>query len=69
MNITDLTDPKFLGWIDKVHGGRIEPDPQDFDHSADARLLHQQAEQYRLAQARKLMRLYKEWNASFAKWQ
>jgi hypothetical protein len=60
----ELENPEFLAWLAKrVPSMPIEPDPEDFDKSASLITMQQQAEQYRLAQARKLIRLYAEWEA------
>lgn len=60
----DLEDPAFLKFLEgKSPGGPIEPEWQDFDATANPRTEAEQAEQYRLAQARRLIRLYQEWKA------
>jgi hypothetical protein len=68
MTVKDLVNPEFLAWLDRVKGGPgpIRPDKQDYDPSADPESMTdaQAAQQYRLACARKLMRLWEEWKAS-----
>jgi hypothetical protein len=60
----DLEDPDFLRHVEERSGGeKIEPDPQDFDMNAPVRTNAEAAEQYRLAQASKLIRLWREWRA------
>jgi hypothetical protein len=58
----DLEDPDFFCWVRSQSGGGTgEPDPEDYDQPAAAET---EAEIYRLAQARKLMRLWGQWKAS-----
>jgi hypothetical protein len=60
--IEDLHDPAFLAYLKEELGGApIKPDSQDYDPSAMPTTAAQKAEQHRLAQAQKLIRLYREW--------
>ena len=62
--VKDLADPVFLAWLKQVSPMPAEPDPQDLDPAARAANDEQRAHQWRLAQARKLARLWKKWQAS-----
>jgi hypothetical protein len=63
-SIRDLENPAFLEYL-RQQGivGRINPDSEDFDWSAPAQTNKERAEQYRLAQARRLIRMYRDWKA------
>jgi hypothetical protein len=62
--LDDLADPRFLEWLASRIGGKpIQPDRQDHDLNAHAVTDEEGANQYRLARARKLLRLWKEWKA------
>jgi hypothetical protein len=61
----DLEDPEFLRFVKgRFPGGKVVPDDEDWDPDAIARTDEEAAHQYRLAQARKLMRMYAGWKAS-----
>jgi hypothetical protein len=62
-NIKALEDPAFLEHLKSQTGGIIRPDPEDIDRSVPAGTIEEQAEQYRLAQTRKMLRLYLAWKA------
>jgi hypothetical protein len=62
--VDDLTDPDFLKWVTQHHGSPVEPDGPNFDRAAQPRTEKEQGHQYRLAQARKLMRLWGDWKAT-----
>jgi hypothetical protein len=65
MEMKDLEDPAFLKFVgERFPGGRVEPDDEDYDPDAIARTDEEAAHQYRLARARKLMRMYAGWKAS-----
>ena len=64
MTLDDLQDPAFLEYVRKLSGGKpITPDPKDFDQTVSTHTPKEQAEQYRKAQAKKLMRLCEQWRA------
>jgi hypothetical protein len=56
-----LTNPLFVAHIKRNHPFPFKPDDMDFDGSVTATTDEERREQYRLAQARKLMRLYRAW--------
>jgi hypothetical protein len=62
-NVKQLEDPEFLQWVRQHHGQPIKPNYQDFDPTATYETDEDVAHQYRLSQARKLIRLYDEWKA------
>jgi hypothetical protein len=62
-NVEDLHDPDFLAYLKKRAGFPIKPDAQDVDWLISAETEAEQAHQYRLAQARKMLRVYGEWKA------
>ena len=58
-----LNDPAFHAYLQVLWPqGIIEPDEADFDFGAPAPEA-EMAHQYRMAQARKLVRLYRGWKA------
>jgi hypothetical protein len=62
--LKDIENPRFLAWIEAREGRfPIQPDPQDLDESVVAETEEEQAHQWRLAQARKMLRLYRVWKA------
>ena len=61
--IPTLSDPKFLDYLVKTFPKGIVPDKTDFDSEAWEAMEAEQAEKYRLAQARRLLRLFDEWKA------
>jgi len=63
-NIEGLQEPAFLRYIDQQVAAPIEPDDEDLDKSANPTTVKEQANEYRLAQARKLLRLYRQWKAT-----
>ena len=58
-----LIDPAFLQWVVDNHGAPLRPDVQDCDPSAPAHTEEEAVAQYRLGQARKLIRLFHVWKA------
>jgi hypothetical protein len=58
-----LDDPAFLEYLKSQTGGIIRPDPEDIDRSM-ATTAEQSAEHHRLAQMRKVERLYRGWKAN-----
>jgi hypothetical protein len=62
-SIKDLENPAFLKYVKFRAGQPVKPDHEDFDKTVSAHTVAERAEQYRLAQARKLLRLYREWKA------
>jgi hypothetical protein len=53
-----MHDPRFMAYVKEQAGLPVRPDPEDYDRSVAAETEAEQAYQYRLAQARKLLRLY-----------
>src|SRR5207237_5460600 len=65
MNTSDpdpsqLNDPAFLAWLHQLPQP-VRPDGRDYDLAAEAVTVEELANQYRHAQARKLLRLYRQW--------
>jgi hypothetical protein len=50
-------------YVKEQTGLPVRPDPEDHDRSVAAEPEAEQAHQYRLAQARKLLRLYRRWQS------
>ena len=62
IRVSDLEDPAFLAWLDKVEGMEpISPDECDIDPDARITTLAEMAHEYSEAQVRKLLRLYLQW--------
>lgn len=61
-------DSAFLAYVRQQNGpnGGLVPDQEDYDQDALRRVSSDKeaAEQYRLAQSRKLLRMWREWKAS-----
>jgi hypothetical protein len=64
-SIKDLENPAFLKYAKARAGQPIKPDDEDFDKTVSAHTVAERAEQYRMAQARRLIRLYREWKAGY----
>jgi hypothetical protein len=65
MDMKDLMNPAFLEFVrEQFPDSPVRPDAQDYDSGAIARTNEEAAGLYREAQARKLMRMYKQWEAS-----
>lgn len=62
-HVEDLHDPRFLAYLKKRGRFPIVPDAQDYEGMLSVETEAEQAHQYRLAQARKMLRLYGEWKA------
>jgi hypothetical protein len=64
-SITDLDNPMFLAWLKgRLRGRKIEPDDQDYDFQITRPMTNKEADRlYRLAQTKKLMRMYGDWKA------
>jgi len=62
-DVEDLHDPRFLACLKKRASFPIQPDAQDYEGVIAAETEAEQAHQYRLAQSRKMLRLYGEWKA------
>jgi hypothetical protein len=60
----DLHDPNFIAYLRQSVGLPIRPDREDYDGTVAADTTEAQAHQYRLAQARKMVCLYRAWKAS-----
>jgi hypothetical protein len=64
MDIQDLKDPRFLEWLRATPVMPIEPDDCDVEMCDPTSSDEVLAEAYRRSQARKMMRLYAQWQAS-----
>jgi hypothetical protein len=64
-SVKDLENPMFLAWLKgQLHGGKIEPDDQDYDVPITRPVTNKGAGRlYRLAQSKKLKRMYGDWKA------
>jgi hypothetical protein len=60
-NSNPLDDPAFVAYLESHCQGPIEPDEEDLARAA--RLCTDKAEQWRLAQVGKLVRIFNEWKA------
>jgi hypothetical protein len=62
---SELSNPAFIMHVRREFSNKyILPDEQDFDASADVSTSMQAKAEYRKAQARKLVRLYRSWKAA-----
>ena len=61
-SMKDLEDPAFLEYLKKRFPGKINPDEKDYDASDSGT----DAEKHRKAQARRLIRLWREWKAQLS---
>jgi hypothetical protein len=57
----DLNDPRFLAYLGGLSELPVRPDPEDFGKAPPRTT--DDAEQYRQAQARKTIRLYRQWKS------
>jgi hypothetical protein len=64
--IEELRSPEFNLYLMARFPGTIEPDEQDFDQTAHGETEWEQAQRYRYAIARKMIRLCREWKAEWA---
>ena len=61
----DLEDPAFQQYLCTLFpSGKVRPDTQDFDQSLPTVTGAQRAEAYRIAQAKMMIRLYRQWRGS-----
>jgi hypothetical protein len=61
----DLEDPAFQQYLATLFpSGKVRPDDQDFDRSLPTVTGTQRAEAYRIAQAKMMIRLYRQWRGS-----
>jgi hypothetical protein len=64
-SLSDLANLDFVKYLRRQFpDDRVRPDDQDFDLSAEVTTDEQASEQYRLADARKVIRMYREWKAA-----
>jgi hypothetical protein len=65
ITITDLANMDFLRYLRREFpGDKVLPDDQDFDLSVDVTTDVQARAEYRRAQARKVIRMFREWTAA-----
>jgi hypothetical protein len=64
-SIKDLDNPMFVAWLEgRLRGRKIEPDDQDYDFPITRPVTNKEANRlYRLAQTKKLTRMYGDWKA------
>ena len=62
-SVDDLGNPEFVKYARNLFPNGIRPDDEDFDRNANPKTESARARQYKLAQTRKLIRLYREWKA------
>jgi hypothetical protein len=55
--------PEFMAYLQRISALPVQPDAQDFDQEATANTTQPSAHQHRIAQARKIIRLYQQWKA------
>jgi hypothetical protein len=60
-DIKAFENPAFAAYLRTL--GRIEPDTEDLDTTATPSTDAECAREYRLAQGRKIMRIYRDWKA------
>jgi hypothetical protein len=65
--IEELSSPEFNLYLMARFPGMIEPDEQDFDQIGDGESHWEPAHRYRLAIARTIIRLCREWKATTIK--
>jgi hypothetical protein len=59
---SDVTNPEFVELVlRQFPGKRVVPDDEDFDLSADVSTKSRARKEYRKAQVRKIVRMYREW--------
>jgi hypothetical protein len=62
---TDIYDPAFLEHMQlQFASDQFVPDDEDLDLSADVSTRSRAKKAYRMAQARKLARMYRDWKAA-----
>ena len=62
--LEELCSREFNDYVMARFPGMIEPDAEDFDQTIRAETEREQANEYRLAVARKMIRLCREWKAT-----
>jgi hypothetical protein len=63
MHVQNLEDPDFVAWLKTTHPGEIVPDAEYLSPTVSPKTSAEKDHQYRLAQSRKLIRLYDSWEA------
>jgi hypothetical protein len=61
--MSPITNVAFNCHLRRLNLFPIKPDEQDYDPTSQAHTPEEQAHQYRLAQGRKMQRLYNEWRS------
>ena len=62
---SDVTNPEFVAHVlRQFPDQRVIPDDEDFDLSADVSTESRARKEYRKAQARKIVRMYREWKVT-----
>ena len=65
VHFSDIENPGFVEHVlREFPDDRVLPDDQDFDVSVNVSTDIQIVEQYKLAQARNVVRMYREWKAA-----
>jgi hypothetical protein len=63
-SVADLNDPEFLKYLRSRFPNKIEPDEQDYGATLDSSVSEiEMAQDYQIAQANRLLRLWREWKA------
>jgi hypothetical protein len=63
-SMKEMENPAFLEYIRQQCGMPVPPDKEDYDLTVFPRTEEEAGHQYRLAQSRKLLRMYREWKAT-----
>ena len=65
VRFSDVTNPEFVEHVVREFpDDRVLPDDRDFDRSVNVSTDVQATEQYELAQARKVVRMYRGWKVA-----
>jgi hypothetical protein len=65
IRFSDIENPEFVEHVVREFpDDRVLPDDRDFDRSVNVSTDVQATEQYKLAQARKVVRMYRAWKAA-----
>jgi hypothetical protein len=64
LTMKPLEDPGFMAYLQRINALPIQPEAEDFDQDATANTKQPSAHQHRIAQARKIIRVYRQWKAT-----